>query len=84
VEHVGNHIQDLEKESEMLYVYLMMMNPRKRYGDYVYSRRHSSLERESPKIKLKHKTNPKVKLGTPMKIRIKKKIADSGMIYKID
>jgi len=77
-------LKQIEKESEMLYVYLMMMQPRKKYGDYIYSRRHSSLERESPKIALRHHTNPKVKLGTPMKIRIKKRPVDSGMIYKID
>ncbi len=77
-------LKEVEKVSEMLYVYLMLMAPRKKYGDYVYSRRHSSLERESQKIKLRHKSNPRVKLGSPMKIRIKKKEVDTGMIYKID
>lgn len=77
-------LRDIEKECEVLYIYLSLMNARKRYGSYLYSKRHSTLERLSEKIKLRNKSNPMLKLSEPVKIWIKKKSKDSGRVYKVD
>lgn len=76
-------LAEIEKECEVLYVYLSLMTARKRYGDYLYSRRHSTLERQSEKIKLRNKSNPMLKLSEEIKIWIKKR-EKPGRIYKID
>jgi len=77
-------LKQVEKDCEMLYVYLSLMSPKKRYGEYSYSRRHSTLERNSPKIKLRNKSNPILKLSAPLKVWIKKRSKEKQMVYKID
>jgi len=76
-------LRDIEKECEVLYVYLSLMQPRKRYGEYLYSRRHTTIERQSPKIKLRNISNPILRLSEPLKIWIKKTPKETGKVVSI-
>ena len=76
-------LSSIEKESEMLFLFLSLTKSRKKYGDYLYSRRNNRIDRESPKIKLRRKSNPIMKLSAPFKIRLRKKVEEKGIVTKI-
>ena len=77
-------MSEIENESLMFASFLDTLPSRIKYGDYVYQIYPNRVERTSPKIKLRTKSNPLVKLSSKLKLRIKKKTKDRGLVYKVE
>jgi len=81
-EHVK--ISTVEDKSLFFAIILRALTKPLKFGDYVYSRSGSDmLERTSPLIKKKTTLFKKFKLSSPIKIRIKKKESEGGLVTKV-
>jgi len=77
-------ISTVEAESIIFANHLRSIIKPVKLGDYIYHRVGiDRLERQSPKIKVKTKLFEKFKIGSPYKIRIKKK-ETGGFVTKIE